>query len=169
MSPRRHLSRRETARGRSRAAGSRESRCCCNRDPPRRRRTRHSAWRRRQWNRARQIVALKATDHRDCERARQVRILPERFRDATPARIARDIHHRREGPVDPVRGGLARGHAGSLPDEIGIPACGLADWDRSDGLVPVDHVLPEDERDAGARLLRCDALRFGLLRRACRR
>ena len=47
-----------------------------------------------------EVVSLEPFDHGNGKMACQVRVLPEALCNPAPARIARDVNHRREGPVD---------------------------------------------------------------------
>src|SRR5690606_4672364 len=52
--------------------------------------------------------ALKPLDRSDPELPDEERVFPEGFLDTAPARIARDVHDRREDQVDAARTDLAR-------------------------------------------------------------
>ena len=52
------------------------------------------------------IVALESANACFGQFHAKIRILARAFRDTTPALIARDVDHRREGPVDAERRGL---------------------------------------------------------------
>src|SRR5205814_3486120 len=94
----------------------------------------------------------------DGERGAEVRILARALDDASPARIACDVHHGGEGPVHTGR----RRFGGSYPCialcDVGIPARGLAERDGELRAVAVNDVEPEDERDVESALLDRDAL-----------
>src|SRR3546814_9035925 len=55
-----------------------------------------------------EVVALKAPHPRGGEAAAEIGVLARSFDAAAPARIARDVDHRCEGPVDPRRRRLDR-------------------------------------------------------------
>ena len=78
-------------------------------------------------------------------RAGQVRIFAQPFGDAAPARVARDVQHRSEGPVDARGGGLARRDARRLPDQIRDPSwrpgpAGSGTWCGSRGSRPAPKI-----------------------------
>src|SRR3546814_4486942 len=68
-----------------------------------------------------EVVALKTLHLRHRHRAAQIRILTRPFDHPAPARIARDVEHRAERPVDPVRSRLDRRRAVDALDQRGIP------------------------------------------------
>ena len=94
------------------------------------------------------VMPLVAVDHRFRDLAAEVRILAGALRDAPPAGVAADVHHRAEHPVHAAGARLRRGDARRPLDQVHVPRSGQAERDGKDGLVPVDHVQPEDERDA---------------------
>ena len=70
--------------------------------------------------------------------------------DPTPARVAGDIEHRREGEVDAGGGGLPGGASGGRLPERGVEGARLREGDREDGAKAVQDVEPEEERDTEA-------------------
>ena len=68
-----------------------------------------------------QVGPLEAAHSRRRHLRSQVGILPGALRDSAPARIASDVHHRREGPVHARRGGLAGRHMRGGLDGLGVP------------------------------------------------
>ena len=95
----------------------------------------------------------------------QVRILAGALDHASPARVARDVEHGREGPVQARGPGFARGHRLRLLVARGVPRRGHGQGHREDRAVAVDHVEGEEHRDLEPRLLDRDLLeRVELLR-----
>ena len=95
-----------------------------------------------------QVGALEAAHPCFGDSGAEVRILAGPLHDPAPARVARDVDHRREGPVDAGGGGLGGGDPRRALDRLEIPAGGFTQRDREYGLVAVDHVVAEDQRDA---------------------
>ena len=90
--------------------------------------------------------------------AAEPRILAGPLGDASPARVAGDVHHRREHPVDAGGGRLGGGHGFDALDELLIPRAGQPEWNRKDRAEAVDRVETEDQRNAQARFLDGQAL-----------
>ena len=88
----------------------------------------------------------------------QVGILARAFDDAAPARIARDVDHRREGPVQAGGRGLLGGDARGALRALRRPASRHRQRHREDRAVAVDHVHGEQQRDAEPRFLDRDLL-----------
>eukprot|EP01022_Parablepharisma_sp_SALTPOND_P020757 TRINITY_DN385_c0_g5_i2.p1 TRINITY_DN385_c0_g5~~TRINITY_DN385_c0_g5_i2.p1 ORF type:complete len:1301 (+),score=540.87 TRINITY_DN385_c0_g5_i2:9683-13585(+) len=90
--------------------------------------------------------------HRDLGDARdQVGVFAETFGGAAPARIAADVHHRREGHVDAVGGGFLGGDAHGAGHHIHVPARCQAQADGEGGAMAVDDVVGKEHRDLQAR------------------
>ena len=96
---------------------------------------------------------LEAADAGLGDPAAQVRVLARALDDPAPPAVARDVDHRGERPVQPGRRGLPRADACRALDGVQVPRRGLGERDREHGAEAVDHVVPEDERDAQARLV----------------
>lgn len=116
--------------------------------------------------RRRVVVTLVAADLRDGEFRGQVRVFAVPLGDAAPARLVRDVHHRRVRPVDAAAPGLLRRHRRVGARHGGVEARTLGQRDREVRGVPVDDVQAEDQRDAQPRLLDGDVLQRVELRRA---
>src|SRR5690606_38900358 len=63
--------------------------------------------------------------------------------DAPPTRVARDIHHRSKGPMDPGRACLGRRYGRSSLHHRQVPTRGLAERHWKDRPVAVDHIKTE--------------------------
>src|SRR6267378_3293883 len=60
--------------------------------------------------------------------------------DAAPARIARQIHHWRERPVNARRRRLARGNGLRPLEQFGFPRTRLRKWNRENGAKTVNDI-----------------------------
>src|SRR5205823_7875532 len=85
------------------------------------------------------------------EQATQQDVLAAPFDTASPALVAGDVDHRREGPVDPRPGRFERGGFGGPAGEIRFEARHFGEWDRKDGAVTVDDVARKNQRDLHPR------------------
>ncbi|GJD71320.1 hypothetical protein MMMDOFMJ_4276 [Methylobacterium gnaphalii] len=85
------------------------------------------------------------------ELAGQPGILAETLDHATPAQVAGDIGHRREGPVDADGETFPRRRRGRTPHEAGIEARRHADRQRQHGAVAVDDVEADQQGNAEPR------------------
>jgi hypothetical protein len=106
-----------------------------------------------------EAFALIAADERGAQFADEVGVFAERLADPSPAQIASQAKHRREGPVDARRRHLLGSHAPHLLDQLGIPTCGERELSGKNGRalperVPVDTVLSNQQRDPEALLRR---------------
>ena len=110
------------------------------------------------WPGEARVVALQTADHRAGQRACQVRILAEALRDPPPPRVPGDVHHRCERPLDALRTRFRGRRCGRLANQLRVPTCRLAERDRKDGAVAVDHVTPEHQRDTQPALFHRDLL-----------
>ncbi len=81
------------------------------------------------------------------------RILAAAFDAASPALVAGDVDHRREGPVDAGAGRLERRRCGGAPRQLGLEARDFGQRHGEDGAVAVDDVGGEDQRDLHPRFL----------------
>ena len=106
---------------------------------------------------SRSLVALY---HRDRDQRSEVGVFARPFRNASPARIAGDVHHRRERPVQPRCDRLARRYAGRVFDTLQIPRARHAEVDREDRFHAVDHVVAEQQRNVHPRFLDGNPLQF---------
>ena len=105
-----------------------------------------------------EIAGLEAAHARTRQRRAQKDILAGALGDPAPARIARDIDHRRKDPVDPMRGCLFGGDARRALQQRRIPGTRLGQRDREHRSEAVNHIGADDQGDAQARLLDGDAL-----------
>src|SRR5262249_57510979 len=78
-------------------------------------------------------LALKASHRGEGHWREEVWSLAEGLFDATPSRIARDVHHRRERVVGAARPCLFGGHREQPLDELGVERRREADWLREAG------------------------------------
>jgi len=99
-----------------------------------------------------QIVALETAHACDRDLAAEIDILARAFGHATPARIARNVDHRREGPVNALRRSFGRRYSCRLFNGLEVPACRFAERDGKDGAVAVDHVVTKEQRNLQPRL-----------------
>ena len=75
------------------------------------------------------------------------RIFAGAFGDASPARVARDVHHGREGPADPFRARFRRAGARGELGHLRVPRRGDGQRNGKDGAIAVDDVVAEQQRD----------------------
>ncbi len=106
------------------------------------------------------VRALKPTDSRARQSRAEVRVFAGAFDDAAPTRVARDVEHRGESPVDSGGPRLGGGDGGGALDARGVPTARLGERDGEDGAVAVNHVEAEDERDFETRAFDGDALQL---------
>ena len=107
---------------------------------------------------------LEAADARGGHHRAKIWILTRTLGDATPARVARDVNHRRVGPVDPERRGFLSRRARGRFRGIGIERARFAERDREDRAIAMDHIEAKEQRDFEPRLGHHDALdRRGVL------
>ena len=99
------------------------------------------------------VRALKAAHACARERRAEVRVFARALCDAPPARVARDVNHRGESPVDASRARLCRGDMGRALGGRGVEARGLAQGDWEDRSIAVNNVEAEDERNLQTRPL----------------
>ena len=95
--------------------------------------------------------------------AADIGIFAEGFLDASPARFARHVHHRRQRQIRTAHAHLARRHAEDLGRQFGIEGRCDADRLREAGRmarhVAVQRFLVHEHRNAEAGLLHCPFLR----------
>lgn len=99
------------------------------------------------------VLALEALDAGGGERGAEERILAGALDDAAPARVARDVDHRRERPVDAGRARLAGRDGRRALGVLRVPARRLGERHREHGAVAVDDVEAIQQRDLQAGLL----------------
>ena len=104
------------------------------------------------------VVSLESFHHGDGQAAGKIRVFSGALRDPAPARIAGDVDHRREGPVDARLRRLERRDTGTLPDDLRVPGRGLAERYRHHGLEAVNHVAADEQRNTEPALLDRDTL-----------
>ena len=102
-------------------------------------------------------LALQAQHRRDAHFAAQIGILAERLLDPAPARIAGDVHHRRQRQMHAPRPHLAGDHRLHLAHQRAVETAGHADRHREHGRVgrhiAVQRLLVKQHRNAEPRLL----------------
>ena len=104
------------------------------------------------------IGALEAADFRARNLHGEPRIFARTFHRSAPAKIARDIQHRRERHREAVCRRLPSGFAcRELPD-VRIERRGFRERHGEKRAVTVDHVEPDQERNAEPRFLDGDSL-----------
>ncbi len=94
-----------------------------------------------------QIVALVALHVGPRHRGTEPGVLARSLRNASPARIPRNIDHRGEDPADAVIGCFARGDMGDLPHQRRIEARRQRQRHRENRPLPVNHVVAEQKRN----------------------
>ena len=105
-----------------------------------------------------QRISLESLHHGGTQYRGQVGIFTQTLRNAAPARIAGDIHHRCESPPHPYRRGFDGGDARTLLDQIRIERSRLSQRNRENRLESMDHITAHNQRNAQARLLHCRTL-----------
>jgi hypothetical protein len=102
-----------------------------------------------------QVLALHPARKRHTHSAHQVGVLAVGLRDATPARVAGDIHHRRERMEHADRPHLAPHDVSHLPHSVRIPRRGQPERRRKRREVrchyAVERLVVEERRDLQAR------------------
>ena len=106
------------------------------------------------------VGPLDRLDPRSRQHRVQVRILAGGLSDPAPARLVRDVDHRRIGLLEPDHGRLARAVLVVVERHLRIEARTGAERDREDGTETVDGVEGEQDRDLQPRLLHGDALQL---------
>ena len=114
------------------------------------------------------IGPLEPADVGAAHLGRQVGVLAVGLLDPAPARIARDVEHRREGLSGPGGQHAPADRRRHHLDELGVPRGGGADrlleGRRVPGQQAVQRLLVDDRRDPQARLL--DEVALDLVRAA---
>ncbi len=90
-----------------------------------------------------EILGLESFDHGNREPACEMGILARTFGYAAPARIARDVHHWREGAVDADGSSLGGRDASTRAHQLGIPCGGLSERDRQHCVETVNDVATD--------------------------
>ena len=104
------------------------------------------------------VLALESAHAGAGHLAPQEDVLSGALGDSTPARIARDVDHGGERPVDTGGGCFAPPDTSGVFDAREVEARRLGERNGERGLVAVDDVVPEDDRDPEARLFLRDGL-----------
>ncbi|MCW0416700.1 hypothetical protein NB689_002454 [Xanthomonas sacchari] len=99
-------------------------------------------------------IALEAAHAGLGETPAQQHVLAAAFHAAAPARIAGDVDHRREGPVDPDRAGFQCGGTRGALRQLRLEAGGFAQRHREHGGEAVDYIGGEQHRDLQPALQR---------------
>ncbi len=99
------------------------------------------------------IGALEAADFRARDLRGEPRIFARAFHGPAPAQVARDVEHRRERQREAVGRRLASGFARRELPDVRIERRGLRERHGKNRAVTVDHVEPDQERNAQARFL----------------
>jgi hypothetical protein len=103
-----------------------------------------------------QVVALHPVREGDAHRADEIRVLAVRLGHTSPARVARDVHDRRERMEHADCAHLATHHVCHLLDPVRVPGRGERDRGREGGEPgsddPVQRFVVEDRRDLQACL-----------------
>ena len=99
------------------------------------------------------VVSLEALHARSGHLAAEEWIFAGALDHASPAGVAGDVHHRREGPVDADSRCFIGGSGLNLAIQVKIPGCGLRDRHRKDGAEAVDHVEADEQRNVQSRLV----------------
>ena len=99
-----------------------------------------------------EVVALEALDPRGGEQPPEQHVLAAALDTAAPALVARDVDHRREGPVDARARRFERCRLRGAPREVGLEARDFGERHREDRAMAVDDVGGEDQRDLQPRL-----------------
>ena len=90
----------------------------------------------------------------------KVGIFAGAFAYPPPARVAANIHHRRESPVQSGNCCFQSGNPGALFNGGHIPTGGFAKRDWKDGFVAVNDIVAKEHWNAEARFFHSDALQI---------
>lgn len=101
-----------------------------------------------------------------CDLGAEPRVLAGTLCDPAPAGVPGDIHHRAERPADSVGACFDRRDPRGLFDRSHIPGRRQSQWDREDGLVSVDDIHSEDQRNPVRAAFQRQLLGFPYFRRA---
>src|SRR3546814_12476294 len=99
-----------------------------------------------------EVVALEAAHARLGDAATQIDILARALGNSAPARIARDVDHRCEGPVYAFGRSFGGRNSRCLFNGLQVPTRRLAARDGKDGAVAVDPVIAEEQGEFQPRL-----------------
>jgi len=105
-----------------------------------------------------QVFSLKSAHAGDGHPAAEISIFTRPFGDSAPARIPGDVNHGRKGPVNARSTRLSGGDGRALFSQLGVPARSLGERNRKNGLVAMDDIQPEEDRNAETRVLHCELL-----------
>lgn len=105
-------------------------------------------------------AVLKAANHGGAKARSEMGILAEALRDTSPARVATDIEHGGEGPIDSLLGCFIGRRASATFHKVVIPGCRESEryWENS--IEAVDDVASDQQRNAVRALFSGDALQF---------
>ena len=106
------------------------------------------------------ICSLKTAHARRRIKRAEIRIFAETFRDAAPARVARQIYHRRKSPIHAGGRRFARGDGLRLLKQFRFPRARLRQRNRKRRAEAVDDVVPENQRHTEPALLDDEVLQF---------
>ena len=104
------------------------------------------------------VVALKAERLGGGHLRGHPGILARAFDNASPARVARHVEHRRKGQGDAVLGRFLGGGARRFLPQVGSKQAGLRQRNRKNRAMAVDDVEAQQERDAEAGFFDREAL-----------
>src|SRR5690606_14263090 len=93
-----------------------------------------------------QVIPLEAADSGIGHYRAEIRVLARALDYSTPARVAGDVDHRRERPVESVGRRLDGRNPGRLLYRLRIPRCRLGQWNRKLRPETVDDVVSKNER-----------------------
>ena len=93
------------------------------------------------------LRSLKAADLRSRDDRAEEGVLPCALDHASPPRIASDVDHWRERPMDAHGTRLTRRDRLTALDHLGIPGCGQRDRDRQDRPQSMDHIKAKQHRN----------------------
>ena len=85
-----------------------------------------------------------------CQNSSQVRIFSTAFHNTAPTGIPTDVNHGTEHPVNTCSSGFLGRYPGHTFHQIRVPGSGECQWDWKYGLMTMNHIHPEDERNTGS-------------------
>src|SRR5207249_4468204 len=113
------------------------------------------------------VSALESAHTRARQQRSEIRILARAFRDSAPARVARNINHRRESPVNAGRPRFRCGYARGAFYCRRVPTRGFTKRYWKDGAITVNDIEAKDEWNLQTRFGDRDSLKLvGFLRAA---
>src|SRR5258705_3070454 len=80
-------------------------------------------------------------------RRTQIGVFTGAFNDAPPARIARNVYHRRKRPVDADGSSFTGGNRLRPLDHFRIPRSSHSNWHREDRVKTVNDIEAKDKRN----------------------